>query len=51
MSREEAIIHYKTAATVFRKWLAEGLISEDELAIIDAAIAQKYGLSSSSIYR
>jgi hypothetical protein len=51
MSREEAIIHYKTAVTVFRKWLTEGLISEDELANIDAVVAQKYGLSSSSIYR
>ena len=51
MSREEAIIHYKTAVVVFRQWLDEGIISEDELAKIDTAIAEKYGLSSSSIYR
>lgn len=51
MSREEAIIHYKTAVVVFRQWLAEGIISEAELASIDAVVAQKYGLSSSSIYR
>ena len=51
MSKEEAIIHYKTAVTVFRKWLSEGLISEDELTKIDTAIAQKYDISSLSIYR
>jgi len=51
MSKEQAIIHYKTAVTVFRKWLAEGIISEDELTKIDTALALKYGLQSCSIYR
>ncbi|MDP3486516.1 MAG: hypothetical protein Q8S19_01105 [Bacillota bacterium] len=51
MSKEQAIIHYKTAVAVFRKWLAEGIISEEELAKVDAAIADKYGLHPCSIYR
>jgi len=51
MSKEQAIIHYRTAVAVFRKWLAEGIITEDELLKIDTLIAQKYGLSSCSIYR
>ncbi|MBS3938771.1 MAG: hypothetical protein KGZ50_09420 [Peptococcaceae bacterium] len=51
MSKEKAIIHYKTAVTVLRKWLAEGIISEDELKQIDMAIAHKYALTSCSIYR
>ncbi|MHB1652328.1 MAG: SHOCT domain-containing protein [Desulfitobacteriaceae bacterium] len=51
MSKEQAIIHYRTAMTVFRKWLAEGIITEEELSKIDTIIAQKYGLSSCSIYR
>jgi len=51
MSKALAIIHYKTAIRIFREWLAEGIISADELTRIDTAIAQKYGLSSYSIYR
>ena len=51
MNKERAIIHYTTALTVFRKWLAEGIITEEELAKIETIIAEKYGLSSCSIYR
>ncbi|GAB6174520.1 hypothetical protein JCM15765_39980 [Paradesulfitobacterium aromaticivorans] len=51
MSKEQAIIHYRTAMTVFIKWLAEGIITKEELSRIDVLIAQKYGLSSRSIYR
>jgi uncharacterized membrane protein len=51
MSKEQAIIHYKTATAVFRKWLADGHITEEELTQIDTIIAGKYGLSSCSIYR
>lgn len=51
MSKEQVIIHYRTAISVFRKWLVEGIITEEELAKIDSLLAQKYSLSSSSIYR
>jgi len=51
VSKEQAIIHYRTAMAVFRKWLAGGVITEEELTRIDAAIACKYGLSPCSIYR
>ncbi|NLW73755.1 MAG: hypothetical protein GX057_02505 [Clostridiales bacterium] len=51
MSKERTIIHYTVALTVFRKWLAEGIITEEELTKIETIIAEKYGLSSCSIYR
>ncbi|MBS3885674.1 MAG: hypothetical protein KGZ56_01305 [Dethiobacter sp.] len=51
MSKQQAIIHYRTAIAVFRVWLAEGIITEEELTKIDIIIAQKYSLSSCSIYR
>jgi hypothetical protein len=51
MSKEQAIIHYRTALSVFKKWLANGIITEEELTKIDTIIAQKYGLPSCSIYR
>lgn len=51
MNKEWAIIHYRTAMAVFRKWLTDGVITEEELTRVDAAIAGKYGLSPRSIYR
>lgn len=51
MTKEQAIIHYKTAMSVFRKWFTEGIITEEELLKIDTIIAQKYDLPSCSIYR
>lgn len=51
MNKERAIIHYHTAIMVFRKWLQQGIINEDEFMKIDAIIAGKYGLPNSSIYR
>ena len=51
MTKNEAVMHYKAAMAVFRKWLEGGLISPGSFAEIEAAIAEKYGLSSSSIYR
>ncbi len=50
MNRDEAILRYKTAMAVFKTWLANGAISDDDLQAINAVIAQKYGLSSSSIF-
>ncbi len=50
MSKEEAILHYKAAMAVFKTWLTEGIISHGDLAAISTTLAQKYGLSLSSIY-
>jgi hypothetical protein len=51
MSKELALIHYRAAVSVFSKWLACGLISEDEFSRIESAVADKYGLPLCSIYR
>lgn len=51
MSKEQAVIRYSAAMSVFRQWLAQGIITEEDLARIAAIIALKYGLSPSSIYR
>ena len=51
MTKTEAIIHYKAAVAVFEKWLLEGFISSEEFTKIDIMTAEKYGLSSCSIYR
>ena len=50
MSREDAILRYKASMTVFKNWLAAGMISDDELLKIDTILAHKYGLSSCSIF-
>lgn len=51
MTKELAVTNYTAAMAVFRKWLAAGVIGEDELIKIEIAIAEKYGLSLRSIYR
>jgi hypothetical protein len=51
MSKELAVIHYRAAVSVFRKWLDEGIITGREFTQIDNAIAEKYGLPLCSIYR
>lgn len=50
MSKEEAILRYKAAMSVFKNWLANGAISADDLRLISTTLARKYGLSSSSIF-
>ena len=50
MSKEDAILHYKAAMAVFKSWLAAGVISNADLLEIDTMLAQKYGLSSCSIF-
>ena len=51
MDKTEAVIRYRAAMAVFRRWLSEGFISQEELKIICTMTADKYGLSSCSIYR
>lgn len=50
MSKYEAILRYKSAMAVFKSWHANGVISDDDLQAIDTILAQKYGLSSCSIF-
>ena len=50
MTKEDAILRYKAAMAVFTKWLAGGFISADEMSVIGARLARKYGLSMRSIY-
>jgi len=51
MSKQQAILHYRAAVSVFQKWLKQGIINEGEFVKIDALIADKYGLPKGSIYR
>ena len=50
MSKEDAILRYKASMAVFKNWLAEGVISDADLLEIDSILAQKYGLSTCSIF-
>ena len=50
MTKTEAIMHYKAAVAVFKKWLVSGIISDDDFAIINTKTAEKYGISLSSIF-
>ena len=50
MSKGDAILRDKTAMSIFKNWLATGVISATDLLEIDTILAQKYGLSSRSIF-
>lgn len=50
MSKDEAILRYKSSMAVFKKWLAEGAINEADLLAIGTTLTKKYGLSSCSIF-
>lgn len=50
MSKDEAILRYKASMAVFKNWLANGVITDADLLLIDTMLAQKYGLSSCSIF-
>lgn len=51
MSRDETLVCYILSLSSFQSWLDRGIISEDELRQIDTIIADKYGISSYSIFR
>jgi len=51
MNKQEAVFRYKTAMAVFKNWQSGGLISKEELSVIDTIMLEKNGLSLSSIYR
>ena len=50
MNKEDAILRYKASMAVFKNWLATGVISDTDLLEINTILAQKYGLSSCSIF-
>lgn len=50
MSKEDAILRYKTAMAIFKNWLTADVISDTDLLKIDTLLAQKYGLSPCSIF-
>jgi len=50
MSKDEAILRYKASMSVFKKWLDGGVITQADLRSIDTMLAQKYSLSSCSIF-
>lgn len=50
MSKEETILGYMAAMTVFKHWLVSGYITSDDLLTINTKLAERYGLSSRSIY-
>ena len=50
MSKEDSILHYKASMAVFKNWLAGGVISDADLLEINTILAQKYGLSTRSIF-
>jgi len=50
MSRDDAVLRYKTAMAVFKNWHTEGVITDAELLALSTKFAGKYGLSSCSIY-
>ena len=50
ISKENAILRYKAAMAVFKRWLAEGAISDADLLEITTILARKYGLSTRSIF-
>jgi len=51
MTKIKNIIHYYTAILTFRKWLDDGLITDDEYKTLSAIMADKYNLPKGSIYR
>ena len=50
MNKEASILHYKASMAIFKNWLATGVISTTDLLEINTILAQKYGLSTHSIF-
>ena len=51
MSKAEAVMYYNSALALFRQWLNEEAITEDDYYQIEEIMAEKYGLHPNSIYR
>ena len=50
MSKRDAILRYQAAMAMFRKWSADGMITEAERREMGVVLAKKYGLSLCSIF-
>ena len=50
MTKIDEVIRYNASLAIFKNWLAEGIINEDEFQRINDLMATKYGLSFSSIF-
>lgn len=51
MTDFKSVLRYKTAMSIFKKWHADAHITDEELLMLDAMMAQKCGLSLYSMYR
>lgn len=51
MAYEERIAAYRLAMSMAKAMLQRGIISDKEYAVIDRLMAEKYGISLSSIFR
>ena len=51
MDKENRIMHYSAALAVFRAWVRNGWITDDDFRLLEAKMAERYGLSNNSIYR
>ena len=47
----QRVIAYQIAMSVARSMLSQGIITEEEYRKIDTIMAEKYGLSSGTIFR
>ncbi len=47
----QRVIAYQIAMTLARSMLSQGIITEEEYRKIDTIMAEKYSLSSGSIFR
>lgn len=50
MNKQEAVLRYKTSMAVFKSWHRKGAISDADLQAINMLLAERYNLSSTSIY-
>jgi len=51
MLKLDNIIQYKTSLSVFNKLMDDGKINYSDFCAIETALAEKYGISSTSIYK
>lgn len=50
MSKDERILRYKASMAMFKSWHSNGAITADDLEKLSTKLAEKYGLSSYSIF-
>ena len=50
MSNELSIARFRAAVSTFKKWREKDFINDDDLGAIVTMAAEKYGVSSTSIY-